>query len=560
MTSAIDPSSNTRITTTGTGAPAAQWTPWWVALFSLLVLAPSIWSDSSVTGSDEYTLSLRTPMEMLEHGHWLTPWLDNQPRLRKPPLMYWLVLVNYKVFGVGLVAARIWGVLAGVGLSVVSCLTHRELFRSNGLLAGLITASCIGVAAQARQAMLDLPLAFFVSLSVLCGLPWVRTGTLHDAMASGTCLGLSFLTKGPIRLFFFGTAAVAALLSLGAVPRLRKQGAHWIVTAGIVALIAVPWPLAMKQLWGDRFAQILGEELAARDFGRWHGMAPLSALGGALGLIAPWTPMVLVAAVQAFRVRNPGPVAARRWLVTALGLSIVPFFFMTTFERYMLAVVPIEAVLAAEWLEPGGRAQRWTLLFAAAVFSLAGLLAGAFFLWFHLGGVLPVVVWLLAAASLVTAWRGTHPTRSVALTGLVLALVMGGLYPLLGLNHLPDSVPALLGNRPVFVYDRAQPAMLSPKLGRSVQKFRADTLPPETPAIVFVDDSVLDPFRSQMDQAGIRVQEVTRFKTFYSRRVWIRFARPDATAEDWRRAFRDRSLEGLKSELIGLEVVRKASS
>jgi len=545
--------------TTGIRVPDARWTQWWVALFSVLVLLPSIWSDSSVTGSDEYTLSLRTPMEMLEHGHWLTPWLDNQPRLRKPPLMYWLVLVNYKVFGVGLVAARIWGVLAGVGLSVVSCLTSRELFRSNGLLAGLITASCVGVAAQARQAMLDLPLAFFVSLSLLFGLRWLRTATLRDAVASGTCLGLSFLTKGPIGFFFFGTAAVAALLCLGALPRLRKQGVHWCVAAGVVALITVPWPLAMKQLWGDRFAQILGEELAARDFGRWHGMSPLSALGGALGLIAPWTPMVLVAAVQAFRVRDLGPVAARRWLVTALGLSIVPFFLMTTFERYMLAVVPIEAVLAAEWLEPGGRTQRWTLLFAAVVFSLASILAGAFFLWFQLGGLLPVVVWLLAAASLVTAWRGTHPTRSVALTGIVLAVVMGGLYPLLGLNHLPDSIPAQIGNRPVFVYDRAQPAMLSPRLGRSVQKFRADTLPPETPSVVFVDESVLDPFRSQMAQAGIQVQELTRFKTFYSRRVWIRFARPDATAEDWHRAFRDRSLEGLKSDLIGLDVVRKAS-
>lgn len=546
-------------TPSGAGVAVDPRTPWWVALFSLLVLLPSIWSDSSVTGSDEYTLSLRTPMEMLEHGQWLTPWLDNQPRLRKPPLLYWLVLLNYKVFGVGLVAARIWGVLSGVGLSVVSCLTSRELFRSNGLLAGLITASCVGVGAQARQAMLDLPLAFFVSLSVLCGLRWLRTGTLRDAVASGMCLGLSFLTKGPIGFFFFGTAAVAALLCLGALPRVRKHGVHGCVAVGVVVLITVPWPLAMKRLWGDRFAQILGEELAARDFGHWHGMAPLSALGGALGLIAPWTPMVLVAAVQAFRAGDPGPVAARRWLVTALGLSIVPFFFMTTFERYMLAVVPIEAVLAAEWLEPGGRVQRWTLLFAAAVFSLAGLLAGAFFLWFGLGGLLPLVVWVLAGAAFMIAARDNHPTLGVALIGVVLALVLGALYPLLGLNHLPDQVLDQVKNRPVFVYDRAQPAMLSPKLGRSVQKFRADTLPPETPAVVFVDDSVLEPFRSQMDQAGIRVREVTRFKTFYSRRVWIQFTRPDATAEDWRRAFRDRSLEGLKSELIGLEVVRKAS-
>jgi hypothetical protein len=148
----------------------------------------------------------------------------------------------------------------------------------------------------------------------------------------------------------------------------------------------------------------------------------------------------------------------------------------------------------------------------------------------------------------------------VAASGAVLALALGGLYPLLGLNHLPSEVPSILGNRPTFIYDRSQPAMLSSLLGRSVQKFRIDQLPPETPSVVFVDDSVVDRFRSEMAQAGISVREVTRYKTFYSRQVWIRFTRPDATAEDWRRAFRDRSLEGLKSELIGLEVVRKASA
>jgi len=537
-----------------------HWAPWWVVVFSLLVMLPSIWSDSSVTGSDEYTLSLRTPMEMLEHGHWLTPWLDNQPRLRKPPLLYWLVLVNYKVFGVGLVAARIWGVLAGVGVSVVSCLTSRELFRSDGLLAGLLAASCVGVAAQARQAMLDLPLAFFVSLSVLFGLRWLRTGDLRDAIASGTSLGLAFLTKGPIGFFFFGTAAVAALICLGAGSRGRSRYSHWILAGLVVALITVPWPLAMQQLWGDRFAQILGEELAARDFGHWHGMAPLSALGGALGLIAPWTPAVLMAVIGSLQRREDGRDAARRWLVMALLLAIVPFFFMATFERYMLAVVPIEAVLAAEWMEPGGGIQRWTLLIATLVFGVAGTLAGAFFLWFHLAIFIPILVWILAGAAMLSAWRGARPTVVVAASGAVLALALGGLYPLLGLNHLPSEVPAILGNRPTFVYDRSQPAMLSSLLGRSVQKFRIDQLPPETPSVVFVDDSVVDRFRSEMAQAGISVREVTRYKTFYSRQVWIRFTRPDATAEDWRRAFRDRSLEGLKSELIGLEVVRKAST
>ena len=95
--------------------PAAS-VPALVFGLGILLLLPSIWSETSVTGMDEYWLSFRTPMEMRERGDWLTPWVNGEPRLQKPPLIYWAILLNYKLFGVSLVSARIWGVLAGAGL------------------------------------------------------------------------------------------------------------------------------------------------------------------------------------------------------------------------------------------------------------------------------------------------------------------------------------------------------------------------------------------------------------------------------------------------------------
>ena len=38
---------------------------------------PGIWSESGITGQDEYWLSLRTPMETLERGTWFTPWVND---------------------------------------------------------------------------------------------------------------------------------------------------------------------------------------------------------------------------------------------------------------------------------------------------------------------------------------------------------------------------------------------------------------------------------------------------------------------------------------------------
>ena len=108
--------------------------PWVVFFLGVLLLMPGIWSESGITGQDEYWLSLRTPMETLERGTWFTPWVNEQPRLRKPPLLYWAILLNYKLFGIHLFSARIWGVLAGAGLATCSALLYRELFRKNGLL------------------------------------------------------------------------------------------------------------------------------------------------------------------------------------------------------------------------------------------------------------------------------------------------------------------------------------------------------------------------------------------------------------------------------------------
>ncbi|MBN8249946.1 MAG: hypothetical protein J0L84_21200 [Verrucomicrobia bacterium] len=44
-----------------------SWVPWVVFLLGILALTPSIWSETSVTGSDEYTLTLRTPLYLVRN-------------------------------------------------------------------------------------------------------------------------------------------------------------------------------------------------------------------------------------------------------------------------------------------------------------------------------------------------------------------------------------------------------------------------------------------------------------------------------------------------------------
>ena len=540
--------------------------PWLIFLLGLVMLSPSIWRETSITGSDEYSLSLRTPMEMTQRGEWVTPWLDGKPRLRKPPLLYWATLASYRTFGIHLASARMWGVLAGAGLAVCACLFARELSRTNGLLAGLLALGSLGVAIEARQAMLDLPLALFSALSVLQWLRWLRRERLSDLAMSALWLGLSFLTKGPVGWLFFLTGALAALWVFEAWRVLARRAGHLVVWLAIVAAICLPWPLWMKHLWGDRFAQIMGEELAARQFGAWHGKSPLSALGGALGLIFPWTPLVLGAIGSHWRQPKSGRSRETAWLVAWFFMSVLPFFFMKAFERYMLAIVPIQAVLAAGWLQDQsffGKQFAWRL--SLILLAILGVAFCGFALWFKLGMVAPVLALGLIGFGVGQAFRSTDPWRPAISGAVGLMICLGWVYPSFGISQMPADLQAKLEGQPARVFQLNQPAMLSMRLGYSVQDFAAEKFNgPITDAakgeVVFVTEPALAGFETWTKERALRVTELGRFKTFYSRSAWLRFARADARWPEWRAALRARSLESLKVEIRYYRVAPPAAS
>src|ERR1043166_811022 len=47
------------------------------------------------------------PREMLTAGSWIVPTLQGEAYLDKPPLMYWLVMLSYSIFGFSDWAARL---------------------------------------------------------------------------------------------------------------------------------------------------------------------------------------------------------------------------------------------------------------------------------------------------------------------------------------------------------------------------------------------------------------------------------------------------------------------
>ncbi|UCD71353.1 MAG: glycosyltransferase family 39 protein [Syntrophobacterales bacterium] len=530
-----------------------------IFVVGILLLLPCIWSEMSVTGQDEYLLSLRTPMETLERGSWFVPWVNGEPRLKKPPLVYWVILLSYKLFGINLIAARLVGVLSGAGLALCSCLLYRELFKKSGMLAGLITLATVAVAIEGRRAMLDLPLAFFTSMAVYFALRWGKSGRLDWILLSAFSLGLSFLVKGPVGFIFFGAAAITALFVFR---KWRFAFSHWSqIVWALVLLLAVcaPWPLIMAHLWPN-FLSVVGGEIAARRFGNIRVGSPLSTVGAALLLVFPWSVVLIAAVVRSVYYAQQTPARKNLWLVAWFLGSIIPFFFMKSFERYLMPIIPAASVLCANWLdEVEGILKTSLLRISITLIALVAVFFCLAFIWFAHG--LPITLMCLFFVGLmfwVTFARGdTH--MAVGAVAVLLALIMGGLYPFMGINAMPRDLEKIVGHSPVVAYNSPQPSMLSIRLKRSVVRIHKKDihLLKHFDGFVFMREIDAEGFEALARELDIHYEKTGQFKTFYARKTWVRFAREDATLDDWKKAIKMRSMEDLQPSIYYYRVYPK---
>ncbi len=308
----------------------------------------------AITDTDEafYAESAR---EMVESGDWLTPHFNYQPRLQKPALYYWLTASVYRVVGPTEFAARLWSAMAGVGLVLVTAACGRRWGdEGTGLLAGAITATTFGYFALARMSLPDLPLAFFITLSIWAAFVATlererrpRRWLLLAALAAA----LGFLVKGPLAVI------IPALVVLPIVLMERRSFNVRLSDFGLAvllfAIITAPWYVAMWIRHGTEYLQgfFIGdnyERFATSRFNDprpWWFYVPVAA-GGLL----PWTPLALVWVAPIFqflrRRCDVGTVDLRLLLWTALPLA---FFTLSIGKqpRYILPVLPPLALLLA---------------------------------------------------------------------------------------------------------------------------------------------------------------------------------------------------------------------
>ena len=183
---------------------------------------------------------------MLVTGDWVTARLDGVLYLEKAPLIYWLIAISYRIFGVHDWAARIPVALASVLLALLTAAFGAWAFgKRAGLYAGMCMGTCVGLFLFTRIQIPDVMLTGTIALSMWAFLRALDPEEKHPRLWSvilAASLGVGLLLKSLIGVVF---PVTAALIYLGLTRQLllRRTGQRLHPFAGsLIALaIAAPW-------------------------------------------------------------------------------------------------------------------------------------------------------------------------------------------------------------------------------------------------------------------------------------------------------------------------------
>ncbi|MEK7404628.1 MAG: glycosyltransferase family 39 protein [Acidobacteriota bacterium] len=299
--------------------------------------------------------------EMARSGDWITPRLWGEPWFEKPPLLYWMTALAFRL-GLGDdLAPRLPVALVSVAFLVFFYRTlRREFGEPAAWYATAVLGTSAGWLAFSRVGVTDLPMSAAFSAAMLLMLPWIARGERRGLAAAALLLGLAVLAKGLVPL----------ALALPAVWLGRRRLGDWIRPAPVAAflLAALPWYALMTARHGSAF---LSEFFLVHHFGRVYTEAlrhmqpfwfylPVFVAG-----LFPWTPLLGLL----FRRKLYQDARARLFLLW-LAFGIV--FFSLSLNKlpgYLLPLLPAVSALAGLGLAEA-RGTRW-LLAAAGVLLAA---------------------------------------------------------------------------------------------------------------------------------------------------------------------------------------------
>ncbi len=393
--------------------------------------------------------------EMLQRGSYFLPYVNGVIYSDKPIFYFWTMLAGCLLTG-GLSEAglRIPSLVSGV-LSVL--LVYRLGRRIFGIRAGFLAGACLATTTMfwwhSQYIQMDQLLSFLMLAALAAFFEGKETsGALRPLLwaASGACMGLAFLTKGPIGLVLPAAIMGLYLLLAGELRWLFRREVVWM--GALFLVFAVPW-FAGLALTGHR--EVLEDFFIRHNFERatdpFNHRQPFWYYGPRLlSDLFPWS--IFLPAALFVSVRNEMERRGRLFLRLWLGVILVAFSCVGSKRGvYLLPLYPAAALAmgkfwddvfadrAVTWMKKWARLGLGFLGICLGVMALAGF-GGALY-GLHSGIYGREAIWLLPAGAIVLAggimlWRAWR-ARRLPEAAVAAGLTMGAVFLYAGLFLFP---------------------------------------------------------------------------------------------------------------------------
>ncbi len=204
--------------------------------------------------------------EMFQSKNFLVPHLNGLPYDHKPPLLFWLVNLDWLLFGVNQESVRFIPLFFAIGSMLLVWRIYKILWREDNFGAKAVLwvmAGTVLFSFYSTLFMFDIMLGFWVLLAIYGGLKALKAPTLKNFAIIAFAIGFGILAKSPV--------VVAHLLPIYLFAHTFAKPTKRFYIGGFIAVLA---GIAIALLWGIPAALAGGEEYAKGIFwGQYAGRA-----------------------------------------------------------------------------------------------------------------------------------------------------------------------------------------------------------------------------------------------------------------------------------------------
>ncbi len=296
--------------------------------------------------------------------------VNGEISVRKPPLVYALTALSFKVFGVNELGLRVPNALFGLGIFMV---TAWAAWRLAGPIFGGVSPwlllGCFNIIRVSREALTDSAFVFGMSLGIIS-----LAIHLHEAAADrggeekrhypalfALGLAIALLSKGPLGFY-------AALISLAAILAVNRALFIPYLVASIGGSIPfVAWFICQASAYPGFLSIYLGEEYLERmdydseflsffirpplyylsNLWRWSRLSGMAAVATTIWIVICW--------IRMHKRGTKGPASCRdtgRHAAFFLAISWIGYFLLLSLashksRRYILPIFPIMTILTS---------------------------------------------------------------------------------------------------------------------------------------------------------------------------------------------------------------------